>query len=147
MLDGTQEAEPVNLAAPAPAQAGVPPIPSAPSRPPVDSIKVEYHPKSGKEPVNVTYAFEDFTRDQHNVDTGPADTEPWRPAFNSRLDFDFAELTHETHMNKGQIKKLLKIVQEIVSNKEAFTFTSVDDVDHAWAKAQVLYPSVRSSMQ
>ncbi|KAI0086723.1 hypothetical protein BDY19DRAFT_959866, partial [Irpex rosettiformis] len=72
------------------------------------------------------------------------DSEPWRP-FNSRLDFDFAELTHETHMNEGQIERLLDIVHRAVSNKDRFTFDNAADVDLAWAKARLLFPSFEVS--
>lgn len=126
-----------------------PPLPSAtqqtspPAPPPaLDDIKVEYH-KASKRPTMI-YSFADFTRDEPIKQTAVPDvsSEPWKP-FRSRLDFDFAELTHETHMNKGQIQRLLDIIHGVASKKDEFTFVKVDDVDLAWSKAQLLYPSVR----
>lgn len=115
--------------------------PSNPPRQPppaVDSIKVQYHKATGRSPE--IYAFEDFTRDQHHINSVPVNQEPWKPAFNSRLDFELAELAHEVHMNKGQVQRLLNIIHDVAAGKDRFTFVRVDDVDHAWSK---LYPSVR----
>lgn len=125
--------------------------PAAPASPPahddhrppaLDDIKVEYHKASGRSPE--IYAFEDFTRDEPEADPQllGLSEEPWKP-FSSRLDFEFAELTHEAHMNKGQVSKLLEIIRSITGDKDKFTFKTVDDVDVAWSKAQSLYPSVR----
>lgn len=137
---------------PAPAQEthnAPPPLPStspqasASAQPPaLDDIKVEYHRASKRPPV--IYSFADFTRDEPIAQPAVPDdrSEPWKP-FRSRLDFDFAELTHETRMNKGQIQRLLNIIHGVALNKDKFTFNNVDDVDLAWSKAQLLYPSVR----
>lgn len=105
----------------------------------VDDIQVEYH-YSAKRPAAV-YAFEDFKRNF----TGPRrrpDDQPWHP-FKSRTDFEFAELVHEAHLSNRQVKRLLAIIDKISDKKDRFTFKTADDVDRAWAKAKLRYPSVR----
>ena len=104
----------------------------------IDDIKVEFHPAVGI--ADCVYAFEDFNSRAPDVDPNPSD-KPWVP-FASRADFEFAELAHEAHLNKGQVSRLLSLIKKISSRQDTFTFHTSDDVDHAWEKAKLRYPSV-----
>jgi hypothetical protein len=113
---------------------------SLPDRVPIrDDIKVEFH-RSANLPTAV-YAFEEFKRDRGAVNPDLLKDRPWHP-FNSRLEFEFAELTHDAHMNKGQIARLLDIVHRARSRQDTFEFQHYDDVDLAWEKAKLFHPSV-----
>ena len=86
------------------------------------------------------YAFEEFNSRASDIDPDPSE-EPWKP-FTSRADFEFAELAHEAHLNKGQVTRLLALIKKIASRKDTFTLHSSDDVSAAWEKAKLRYPLV-----
>ena len=116
-----------------------PPTPASPTYN-VDDIKVEHHEASGLG-VHV-YPFEEFNPRASDINPDPSD-KPWVP-FTSRADFEFAELAHEAHLNKGQVTRLLTLIKKISSRQDTFTFHTTDDVDTAWEKAKLQYPSVCS---
>ncbi|KAI0092164.1 hypothetical protein BDY19DRAFT_928654 [Irpex rosettiformis] len=101
-----------------------------------DDIKLEYH-HSAHKPADI-YAFEDFKRSESEARSNPIG-EPWAP-FDSRTEFEFAELAHEARLSKRQIKRLLKLIDKISSRKDRFSFKTSDDVDRAWTKAKQRYP-------
>ncbi|KAF9642744.1 hypothetical protein BDM02DRAFT_3132889 [Thelephora ganbajun] len=77
--------------------------------PKVGDIKVEYHPHSGKgthflNPKEFKVSFSD-----NSEPTEPPDDQLWCP-FQSREDFEFAELVHDAALNRTQIKKAIKLV-------------------------------------
>ncbi|KAI0087282.1 hypothetical protein BDY19DRAFT_893062 [Irpex rosettiformis] len=116
-----------------------------PSQPPpeVDSIKVEYHRAAGIKPT--VSSFEDFKRDPNmpKADLDPL-SKPWIP-FESRTEFEFAEFTHEAHLNKPQVTRLLELIKKITAQKDQFLFKNSDDVDRAWEKAKLRHPTFSAS--
>jgi hypothetical protein len=106
-----------------------------------DDIKIEFH-RSANIPTAV-YAFEEYKRDQRTINPDLLKEKPWHP-FNSRLEFEFAELTHDAHMNKGQVARLLDIINRVKSRQDTFKFKDCDDLDRAWEKAKLFHPPVSS---
>lgn len=106
--------------------------------PQMDDIKVEYHYSAAS--PGVIYPFDSFVRDMAEDEAEPVG-QPWAP-FDSRADFEFAELAHEAHLNKRQVKRLLKLINKLVSKRDRLTFKSPKDVDRAWEKAKLRYPTV-----
>ncbi|KAI0087064.1 hypothetical protein BDY19DRAFT_995481 [Irpex rosettiformis] len=107
----------------------------------IDDIKIEYHKAAGIDAQ--VYEFENVTRRTPGVDPDPS-SKPWSP-FVSRADFEFAELAHEAHLNKGQITRLLQLIKKITSHEDTFTFRNSEDVDKAWDKAKLRYPTFSKS--
>ena len=129
-------ASPCNL--PGPSNTNSAPQDSTPASYNIDDIKVEYHKAAG---IGArVYPFEEFNSRAPDVDPDPSD-EPWKP-FMSRADFEFAELAHEAHLNKGQVTRFLALIKKIASRKDTFTFHTPSDVDTAWEKAKLRYPLV-----
>lgn len=110
------------------------------THPPPNKIRVEYHPKSEKEPAH--FPFYNFTSDraaditdsQQLADT-PVDEKPWRP-FSSRLDFEIADLILETHMNSNQTDRLLSLIRKCISEPHTLTLVDDKDVKSTWDAAR-----------
>ncbi len=105
-----------------------------------DDMKVEYHPKT-KIPAKI-YRFGDYGRDRNVPPASAFDSDPWHPGFDSRLNFEFAELILECAMNKKQIDRLLSIVRCIADDPSQFSFTKYQDIKDAWDIAGQAHPLV-----
>ncbi|KAI0739985.1 hypothetical protein C8Q80DRAFT_1222134 [Daedaleopsis nitida] len=97
-----------------------------------DDIRVEYHPNSGR--GTTISRFADFTRAKAQYET-PLNEEPWRPAFHSRVDFDFAELVLAAALKKEQVDRLIKLIRTIENREDEFTFNTHTDVKNSWDEA------------
>lgn len=67
--------------------------------------------------------------------------EPWHP-FETRGDFEFAEIVHESRMSRGTTQRLLKLIQEIRRGEAELTFSTESDLRTAWDNASLAYPTV-----
>ncbi|THG93164.1 hypothetical protein EW026_g7995 [Hermanssonia centrifuga] len=70
-----------------------------------DDIKMQYHPSTGRPPV-ISH-FEDFQRHRNrpsHVNPNAFEDEPWKP-FQTREDFDFAEVCLEAGLTQRQVEK------------------------------------------
>ncbi|KAF8433108.1 hypothetical protein L210DRAFT_3650004 [Boletus edulis BED1] len=96
-----------------------------------DSFKTEYHPKSGCATEYESF----FCYGQQSFLPSLSDDTPWAP-FLSRLDFEIAELTHQSAMSKDQVDHLLKLIWSISDSqgKLGFTLRSHNDVTKAWSR-------------
>lgn len=65
--------------------------------------------------------------------------EPWRPAFQTCLDFELAELMLETHMNEGQMRTLLQILNDATKQPEKLTLKTVKDVQASWEMGRKIH--------
>ncbi|KAI0699097.1 hypothetical protein BC835DRAFT_1461472 [Cytidiella melzeri] len=113
-----------------------------PQHPSIDDIKVEYH--AGAQRPTVVFAFEDFCEERLQPDPSVLNDKPWHP-FNSREDFEFAELVHEARMSQDMINRLLKLMQKVNSGQSGLTFSTYADVRQAWEKASLFYPMFTKS--
>ncbi|KAF9789425.1 hypothetical protein BJ322DRAFT_990294, partial [Thelephora terrestris] len=102
-------------------------------------IRVEYHPNSGRK--HKTFTLEEFQRACSDVQhTHPADPEPWLP-FNTREDFEFAEIAQQSRLSKGQINALIRLFRKCIDiGKEAFTFSNFNDMQKTLTLASERLP-------
>ncbi|KAF9039133.1 hypothetical protein BJ165DRAFT_1531244 [Panaeolus papilionaceus] len=105
-----------------------------------DSFKTDFHPHSRRK---ATFeAFEAFGQKQKepdnqqpsNLPTYITKSNPWLP-FRSRAAFEFAELTLHTALTDGEIDKLIKIVEKLVSEKDSFSVVDCQDLRQTWVAA------------
>jgi hypothetical protein len=104
--------------------------------PHIDDIKIEYHPKSAREPK--FYRFDDYPGQQNrstSEDSEAIDAEPWKP-FRTRLDFEIAELMLESHLNSVQSTALLSLIRKAIAQPDDFTLSSTDDLEKVWTAAR-----------
>lgn len=107
-------------------------------------VCVEYHPRSKVGPGNFSlYEYNSLAKDGvRNVEDNDQN-EPWHP-FNSRLDFELAELILETHLNKNQINSLLSLVKKCVENPSSFTLENSKVLEATWDACKAKTTSVSS---
>lgn len=95
----------------------------------VDDIRTEYHPHARI--ATRIQAFSDFTR-QHHYEPPRPDRQPWLP-FRCQLDFEVAELAHETALTHEQTTRLIRLVQR--GRTEDFSLKNYADVRNIWEAA------------
>lgn len=95
----------------------------------MDDIRTEFHPHARI--ATRIDAFSDFTR-QHNYEPPHPDRQPWLP-FRCQLDFEVAELAHETALTHEQTTRLIQLVQH--GRTEDFTLKNYADVRNTWEAA------------
>lgn len=120
--------------------------PDAPLPPPnvqLHDIKTEFHPTSGR-PTKIV-AFEDYAHD-NLPDTIPQDKCPWAP-FESRLDFEIAELSLEAALNHSQLNKLINLVHSAAKKDpdNSFNIKSAGDMKKKWEEASHLRTPVSTN--
>lgn len=104
-----------------------------------DDIRIEYHPSSGREPE--TFAFEDFVRVAPDSPPYPVDLDPWVP-FNSREDFEFAELALATGMSKAQVNAMIDLFHKCIKKEGSFTLSNYAEMHKKLALASERLPKV-----
>jgi hypothetical protein len=105
-----------------------------------DDIKIEYHPHSKKPPLILKFddckiVKEPIAAVNDLPPAAPAEEEPWAP-FDTRLDFEFAELMLDCLMNERQRENLINLVKKLKQEPSEFTIQSVDHLDKIWAHAR-----------
>ncbi|KAI0814934.1 hypothetical protein BC629DRAFT_1279974, partial [Irpex lacteus] len=109
-----------------------------------DDIRVEYHPGAGMKPSTIVYPFDQYRQVRPEVDFASTLDEPWRP-FQTRGDFEFAEIVHESRMSHAATERLLKLIRGVQTGEVELTFNSQSDVRRAWEKASDFYPMFSKS--
>jgi hypothetical protein len=109
--------------------------------PNIGDIKIEYHPKSGRDPR--VFSSEEFKAHAKNSSepTGPPEAEPWLP-FQSREDFEFAEFVHDAALNRSQIEKLIKLIRRCQDAPGLFTLRNINDLKSSLERASELLTPV-----
>ncbi|KAG2034084.1 hypothetical protein BDR03DRAFT_993845 [Suillus americanus] len=95
----------------------------------LDDIQVKYHPHSQLPPS--VHHFSEFSRSCPMEAAVPRNNSPWEP-FCTRLDFEIAEIALEAAMTKEQTNRLLSLVHQSASGKDAFTLQNHDEVHSLW---------------
>ncbi|KAG1856191.1 hypothetical protein C8R48DRAFT_749169 [Suillus tomentosus] len=96
---------------------------------------VEYHPHSKLPPT--VHHFSDFSRSCSSEDQVPHNNSPWEP-FQTRLDFEVAEIALEAAMTEEQTNRLLDL--------DIFTLQSHDEVRSLWEMASERYMPFRKDV-
>ena len=111
---------------------------------PPGTIKIEYHPHSGKTPRILTpEEFKTFLMSDGDSPTMPLNKEPWHP-FCSREDFELAEIAHSASLSSAQLDTLVKLIKRCEKNPGALTFKGAQDVEQSWEDASRLLMPVSS---
>ncbi|KAF9235747.1 hypothetical protein BU15DRAFT_77676 [Melanogaster broomeanus] len=99
----------------------------------LDDIKVQYHPRSGRD--QQVHRFSDYKRDQASNKPSPVcDQEPWKP-FRSRLDFEIAELALHASLNKDETNRLISLVHRAAGGSELFSLMNYKEVSETWSQS------------
>jgi hypothetical protein len=101
----------------------------------VDDIKTEYHPSSGH-PILIQH-FGEYGLEVSDLESPSPDAEPWKP-FQTRLDFEFAELTLKAALNEKQTNELINWIQRYTKDPESFTISSHANLCHVWENASAV---------
>ncbi|KAJ3505987.1 hypothetical protein NLJ89_g7124 [Agrocybe chaxingu] len=107
--------------------------PSAPAPSTVPSLDS----RTGKAPdifSFIDYCGMESTMEPRDLDPS-LDKQPWRP-FATRLDFEFAEVFLDSHMNQRQIDTLISLVRQSKADGSVFTLTGATDLTKIWDVAQ-----------
>ncbi|KAI0777095.1 hypothetical protein BC629DRAFT_1736243 [Irpex lacteus] len=102
------------------ASTSIPP-PNISNTPGIDDIRVEYHPKSIHK--TVIYPFDEYRQQRPTSGFAATMEEPWTP-FETREDFELAEIIHEARMSHALTERLLKLINK-----------------RAWEHAAQFYPT------
>ena len=101
----------------------------------VDDIRTEYHPYSHRSPH--TAHFEDHGTEEKSARRQFCDIKkPWSP-FQTWLDFEVAELIHETAMNERQTTVLLSLLKCCADGFEKFTIKTHQELQNIWVHNQI----------
>lgn len=108
----------------------------------MDDIKVKFHPKANI--PDQIYSFDDYSQAESTPLNGSSfepvvnttdGRPPWYP-FNTRTDFELAELMVDAHLNNSQVKALLSIIGQVSQNGSLFTLTDLKDLNERWEIAR-----------
>ena len=86
--------------------------------------------------------FEDYGRAKEFAYKDAPHPRPWAP-FESRLDFEIAELILMAAFNKEQTTTLISLLKHVAEGAEEFTLRSHDDVKKKWEKVSDKCTKVR----
>ncbi|KAI0027107.1 hypothetical protein K488DRAFT_74803 [Vararia minispora EC-137] len=100
------------------------------SHEPLDKIRIRYHPRSNR-PDDII-DFKDYSARKGPTASFVPDKEPWKPAFQTREDFELAEIMLEASMNRTLGDRLLSVIQACISGNGKVTFSKFSDVMDAW---------------
>ena len=107
-----------------------------------DTIRTEYHLKSGRKLTLST--FKQF-RGSKPADISPAPDASsealWTP-FKSHADFKFAEIALQAALNQKQVDKLLKIFERCTSGKDTLNLKNNKEIHKIWSDASALISTV-----
>ncbi|KAJ7654769.1 hypothetical protein B0H17DRAFT_1163502 [Mycena rosella] len=108
----------------------IPPLSPEPSVPQLGDIKREFHPSSGRKPIEQSlyeYCLSQMPPDRRP----PTDNEPWAP-FRSRLDFEVSEFAEDAMLNRSQIDTLIQLIRRCAANIDDFSFQKPADMEKSW---------------
>ena len=104
-------------------------------------IVIEYHDHSERERCIISSEeFKRSLKDESEL-TETVDDKPWLP-FRSREDFEFAELVNDAALNRPQIDKLIKLIQQCQKNPDSFTLRNHSDLKGSLESASKLLTPV-----
>lgn len=102
---------------------------------------IEYHPHSEKATRVVSTDEFKASLNDHSEQAAPPEDEPWRP-FQSREDFEFADIVHDAALNEKQTKRLINLIQRCQGAPGSFTFRKHKDLKNSLEDASKLLTPV-----
>ena len=115
--------------------------------PQVGDVIIKYHPQSDRAPR--VFSSEEYKASfvDDSDPTSPPDDEPWL-LFDSREDFEFAEIVHDVALNRTQIERLLELFRRCQEAPGSLTFRKYDDLKEALENAsEILTPVIMHSVR
>lgn len=94
-------------------------------------FKTEFHPRSSR--PDLLQSFEEFGITSHAPEA-PTDEEPWRP-FQSRGDFEFAEIAVDASLSKAHINALLDLISRVRTGQTEVTLKNENDLRQTYDNA------------
>lgn len=110
--------------------------------PQLDSFRTEYHPHSDRKVKIKEELFEEYCEYDRQPDAENKPNEkPWLP-FESKSDFEFAEVAQDAHLNNVHIDRILDIFQRCLAGKDKLNIRSSKQLKEMWNQASKLLPAV-----
>lgn len=107
--------------------------------PEVDTIHVEYHPRSGH--GERTVPLDNYCRERPKPSVKDLSDIPWK-SFHSRNDFELVEVILGSNMNMKMAKQLLCLIKRVHDRTGDLSLFSYEDLTAAWKRTESLYPGV-----
>lgn len=104
------------------------------------NFQVIYHSNSGLSSKSTN--FDDYMETISAASSPLTQEKPWWPYFNSREDFELAELMLEASLSQKQCNRLLNIIQKCAKGSGSVTLSSYGDMQSRWESASSLLTSV-----
>ncbi|PCH36191.1 hypothetical protein WOLCODRAFT_86299, partial [Wolfiporia cocos MD-104 SS10] len=97
-----------------------------------DDIMTEYHPSSYI-PRRIQ-PFEEYGQEDNEAPSPPMSKSPWEP-FQTRADFEFAEIALKSSLKRDQIDSLIKLINAVATGSMRFSLTSEAQLRDVWDAA------------
>ena len=111
--------------------------------PSIDNIKIEYHPHSERPPEILP--LKDYQERRRKIEIPRLNTQqPWKP-FETRADFEFAEVTLKAGLSKNQTDTLLSLIKRCLKGEDTLKLNSHDHICEIWNDGAVLHTAVSTS--
>lgn len=101
----------------------------------VDDVKVVWHPSDGREPEIMSR--EEWSQYITPKSPPPSRSAPWRPHFQTREDFELANIFRKYHMKAEDQDKVIQLTKAGADRKSNVTFSGVRDIQNAWNLAKL----------
>lgn len=105
-----------------------------------DIFTIRYHPHSGRPSERRT--FTDYIHKQQSSRVPLVNDEPWRPFFNTREDFEFAQILMEAGVTKDHSDRLLKLFKKCLSGNGVLTYSNHSEIKASWDRAETKLTAV-----
>ncbi|KAJ3563065.1 hypothetical protein NP233_g9182 [Leucocoprinus birnbaumii] len=103
-------------------------------------IRVEYHPKSHRPPLESI--LEEFRPPNPTPSFFPEGTTAWSP-FKTMSEYQFAQIVLEGSLNRRQTTMLCELYQRCLSGKDTFGFHNAGDLERVMKDVGTVMPSVQ----
>ena len=111
--------------------------------PVIDDIKIEWHPHSER-PTEIL-PLNDYQERRRKIETSTINTQqPWKP-FQTRAEFEFAEVALKAGLSKNQADTLISLMNRCIRGEETFQIDSHAHLCEIWNAGAVLHTAVCSS--
>lgn len=111
------------------------------SQPSTGDIKIEYHPNSKRPPETIPLKEYQHRRRKTKGVQRMTTRRPWKP-FQTRSEFEFAEVALKASLTKGQVDALIQVIKRCVDGEDKFELHSHSHMCEVWNAGSVLHTTV-----
>ncbi|KAF7290198.1 hypothetical protein MIND_01333200 [Mycena indigotica] len=108
-------------------------LPNNDDLPIVGDVRRQFHPHSKRSPQKMSLQ-EYLSETEPSKRPLPNET-PWRPAFNSRIDFEVAEFATVNMLDTNAINTLISLIRRTSSCIDTFTLRNAKQMNKCWEQA------------